>query len=66
MIGWCPGSCNGPVTHSERTDEGVQHVYCEVHAYWRRKTIRLPLVRRMRDGELREPWVPAARTLARS
>ena len=46
-IGWCPSVCNGPPTHSERTSTGDEHVYCEAHAYWRRKTIRLPLVRRL-------------------
>lgn len=60
MVGWCPGTCNGPVTHSERVDGGVQHVYCEAHAYWRRKTIRLPLVRRLRTGELPDRREPVA------
>jgi hypothetical protein len=50
-VGWCPSSCHGPVTHSERTGQGDQLVYCEAHAHWRRRTIRLPLVRRMRPGE---------------
>lgn len=50
-IGWCPASCNGPVTHGERTGDGDQLVYCEAHAYWRRKTVRLPLVWRMRPSE---------------
>jgi hypothetical protein len=50
-IGWCPLSCNGPVTHSERTGNGDLLLYCEAHAYWRRKTIRLPLVIRLRPGD---------------
>jgi hypothetical protein len=50
-MGWCPPSCTGPATHSERAGNGDQHVYCEAHAHWRRKTIRLPLVRRLRLGE---------------
>lgn len=50
-IGWCPASCNGPVTHAERAGDGDQLVYCEAHAYWRRKTVRLPLVWRMRPSE---------------
>jgi hypothetical protein len=43
------------VIFSERTSNGDQHVYCDTHAYWRRKTIRLPLVRRMRPGEQASP-----------
>jgi hypothetical protein len=39
------------VIYSERAGNGDQHVYCDTHAYLRRKTIRLPLVRRMRPGE---------------
>jgi hypothetical protein len=50
-VGWCPPACNGPVTHSERAHNGDRLLYCETHAYWRHKTIRLPLVRRMRPGE---------------
>jgi hypothetical protein len=50
-IGWCPSSCNGPPTFSERAANGDKLVYCDAHAYWRRKTIRLPLVRRMRPDE---------------
>jgi hypothetical protein len=42
------------VIYSERTSNGDQHVYCDTHGYWRRKTIRLPLVRRMRPGETTE------------
>jgi hypothetical protein len=64
-MGWCPPSCNGPVTHSERAGNGDQHVYCEAHAYWRRKTIRLPLVRRMQLRELPEPSDPVRRTSTR-
>jgi hypothetical protein len=64
-MGWCPPSCNGPVTHSERAGNGDQHVYCEPHAYWRRKTIRLPLVRRMQLRELPEPSDPVRRTSTR-
>jgi hypothetical protein len=45
-IGWCPRSCNGPTTYSERAGNGDDLRYCEAHADWRRKTIRLPLVRR--------------------
>ena len=37
--------------YSELAGNGDQHLYCDTHAYWRRKTIRLPLVRRMRPGE---------------
>jgi hypothetical protein len=33
------------LTDSERAGNGDQDVYCEAHAYWRRKTIRLPLLR---------------------
>jgi hypothetical protein len=54
-LGWCPPSCNGPVTHSERAGNGDQHVYCEAHGHWRRETIRLPLVRRLRLGERPNP-----------
>jgi hypothetical protein len=54
-IGWCPASCNGQVTHSELVGNGERRVYCEAHAYWRRKTIRLPLVRRLRPGETVRP-----------
>jgi hypothetical protein len=50
-LGWYPRSCRGPVTRSERTGNGDQLVYCDVHACWRRKTIRLPLVWRMRPGD---------------
>jgi hypothetical protein len=50
-VGWCPPTCNGPVTHSERAGNGDKLLYCEAHAYWRAKTIRLPLVRRLRPGE---------------
>jgi hypothetical protein len=49
-IGWCPSTCNGPVTHSERADNGDKLLYCEAHAYWRTKTIRLPIVRRLQPG----------------
>jgi hypothetical protein len=44
-VGWRPTSCNGPVTHAERAVDGDELVYCEAHAYGRRTTIRLPLVR---------------------
>lgn len=54
-IGWCPSACNRQVTHSERASNGDKLTYCEAHAYWRRKTIRLPLVRRMRPGEQHPP-----------
>ena len=57
-IGWCPPSCNGPPTHSERSGNGDQLVYCEAHAYWRRKTIGLPLVRRLQTGKQPEPLRP--------
>ena len=50
-VGGCPPSCSGPVIYSERAGNGDQLLYCEAHAYWRRRTIRLPLVRRMRPGE---------------
>jgi hypothetical protein len=52
---WCPLSCHGPATHSERAGNGDQHDYCEAHAHRRRKTIRLPLVRRLRPGERPNP-----------
>lgn len=55
-VGWCPALCSGPATHSERTGRGDQHVYCEAHANWRRRTIRLPLVRRLAPGE--QPLAP--------
>jgi hypothetical protein len=61
-MGWCPSSCHGPLTHSERAGNGDQHVYCEAHAHWRRKTIRLPLLRRMRPGERPDPSNPASAT----
>ena len=54
-LGWCPGSCTGAVTYSERASNGDKRVYCDTHAYWRRKTIRLPLVRRMRPSEQPRP-----------
>jgi len=54
-MGWCPLSCDGPATHSERAGNGDQHIYCEAHAHWRRKTIRLPLVRRLALGERPDP-----------
>lgn len=50
-VGWCPAACSGPVTHSERAGNGDKWLYCEAHAYWRRKTIRLPIVRPLRPGE---------------
>lgn len=65
-MGWCPLLCNSPVTHSERAGNGDQHVYCEAHAHWRRKTIRLPLVRRLRLGELANPSDPATATTPRT
>ena len=65
-MGWCSPSCNGPVTHSERTGNGDLHVYCEVHAYWRRRTIRLPLVRRLRLDERPNPSDPAAAATPRT
>jgi hypothetical protein len=55
-LGSCPRSCSGAVIYSERTGNGDQHVYCDTHAYWRRKTSRLPLVRRMRPGEQPSPY----------
>lgn len=57
-IGWCPRSCNGPVTHSERAGHGDQLFYCEAHAYWRRKTIALPLVWRIPPGEAPDTFQP--------
>jgi hypothetical protein len=65
-MGWCPLSCNSPVTHSERAGNGDQHVYCEAHAHWRRKTIRLPLVRRLRLGERPNPAEPASAATPRT
>jgi hypothetical protein len=50
-LGWCPRVCSGAVIFSERVGNGDQHVYCDTHAYWRRKTIRLPLVWRMRRDQ---------------
>jgi hypothetical protein len=52
-VGWCPSTCTGLITHSERAGNGDKLLYCEAHAYWRRKTIRLPLVRRMPLDEQR-------------
>lgn len=50
-VGWCPSTCHGPVTHAERLGNGDEHAYCETHAQWRRRTIRLPtLVRRLQPG----------------
>lgn len=54
-IGWCPETCNGPPSHTERASDGEQLLYCEAHAYWRRRTVRLRLVRRMRPDEVPEP-----------
>jgi hypothetical protein len=54
-LGWCPRSCRGAITHSERVGNGDQLVYCDAHAYWRRKTIRLPLVLRLRRGQQPSP-----------
>ena len=60
-IGWCPASCNGTVTYSERTADGHKLLYCEAHAYWRRKTIGMPTVRRIRPGEpLESPLIGSA------
>ena len=50
-MGDCPRACHGPVASSERAGDGTQLVYCDAHANWRRRTSRLPLVRRMRPGE---------------
>ena len=50
-VGWCPLSCNGTVTHSERSGNGDKLLYCEAHASWRCRTIRLRLVRPLRPGE---------------
>jgi hypothetical protein len=58
-LGGCPPSCIGPVIYSERAGNGDQRLYCEAHGTWRRRTIRLPLVRRMRPGEQ-----PAARSVS--
>jgi len=58
-IGWSPRSCTGTPTHSERAENGDLLVYCDAHAYWRRKTIRLPLVRRMRPDEYPTQTAPA-------
>lgn len=41
-LGSCPRACQGPPSHAERVGNGDQHVYCETHAAWRRRTIRLP------------------------
>lgn len=57
-IGWCPQSCNGAPTHSERGSDGRKLLYCEAHAYWRRKTIGLPLVRRIQPGEAPDTFRP--------
>jgi hypothetical protein len=59
-IGWCPADCNGPNAYSERAGDGSKRLYCEAHAYWRRKTIGMPIVRRMRvDEPLESPQVVA-------
>lgn len=50
-VGGCPPSCSGPVICSERAGNGEQLLYCEAHGDWRRRTARLPLVRRIRPGE---------------
>jgi hypothetical protein len=50
-VGWCPESCSGPLTHSERSGTGERLDYCDAHAYWRRKTIGLPLVWRRELAE---------------
>jgi hypothetical protein len=54
-IGWCPPTCTGPVTHGERAGNGDRLLYCEGHANWRIKTIRLPLVIRLQPNEPSEP-----------
>jgi hypothetical protein len=54
-FGGCPRVCNGPVVYTERAADGTQLVYCDAHAYWRRRTSRLPLVRHMRPDEQAEP-----------
>jgi hypothetical protein len=48
------------VTYSERAGNGDQLLYCEAHASWRRRTARLPLVRRMRPGEQAAPPPPSS------
>jgi hypothetical protein len=65
-MGWCPPWCDGPVTHSERAGNGDHHLYCEAHAHRRRKTIRLPLLRRLRPGERPDPSDPACATTPRT
>jgi hypothetical protein len=51
-LGWCPRTCQGLVTFAERLGNGDQHLYCDTHAHWRHRTIRLPtLVRRMPPTE---------------
>jgi hypothetical protein len=57
-LGWCPRSCTGAVIYSELAGNGEQHLYCDTHGDWRRRTIRLPLVRRMRPGEQPSPSIP--------
>lgn len=57
-VGGCPRACSGPVSFSERAANGDKLVYCEVHASWRRRALRVPLVRRMRPGEQAEPSPP--------
>ena len=55
-LGWCPDTCHGPVGYAERLGDGRQHVYCDAHADWRRRSSRLPsLVRRLATDELPEP-----------
>jgi hypothetical protein len=46
----CPPTDNG-----SSISNGDKLTYCEAHAYWRRKTIRLPLLRRMRPDEQHPP-----------
>lgn len=65
-IGWCPQSCNGPATHSERAGNGDQLFYCEAHAYWRPKTINLPLVWRIHPGEAPDQFQPRLTRAARA
>jgi hypothetical protein len=50
-LGGCPRTCTGSVIYSERARNGDQRVYCDTHGDWRRRAIRLPLVRRMQPGE---------------
>jgi hypothetical protein len=50
-IGRCPAQCRGPLTHTERAADGARRAYCDEHAHWRQRTVRVPLLRPIASGE---------------